>query len=356
MKRIAIITFHENNNFGAHLQMYGLYRKLNDIGYDCHLLNYRCERVFRVGAPHPLKFTWNLKNFIIDVIYGSQKRKKYKKLLEFQDKYVTNKTKQYDIDSIKSISENFDAYIVGSDMVWGLDVTDHDYTYFLDFVQKTTKKLTYGSSIGKDWTEDERKKIANLLEDFEYLSVRETETADQLERMIGKRPDVVSDPTMLLTSKEWMPFVAPRQIKEKYVVVYFNSKDNKAIEDAKLYAQTNKCKVYMIGIEIAKDGYKCLPAYSIENFLSLIYHAEAVFTASYHGMLFSLYFHKELYYYLRHPESRMLTAANRLGVEERDATKVDIFNMKDIDYTLVDQNLKAYRDYSINQLANAINS
>ena len=71
-------------------------------------------------------------------------------------------------------------------MVWGLDVTDHDYTYFLDFVQKTTKKLTYGSSIGKDWTEDERKKIANLLEDFEYLSVRETETADQLERMIGK--------------------------------------------------------------------------------------------------------------------------------------------------------------------------
>lgn len=356
MKRVAIITFHENNNFGAHLQMYGLYRKLNDLGYDCFLLNYRCERVFRVGAPHPLKFTLNLKDLYIDLVYGTQKRKKYAKLMDFQNQYVTKKTKQYDINSIKKITESFDAYIVGSDMVWGLDVTDHDYTYFLDFVPSKTKKLTYGSSIGKSWTEEERRKIADLLKDFTYLSVREHETANRLNHMIGKLPDVVCDPTMLLSKDEWMPFVAPRQKREKYVVVYFNSKDNKALNDAKAYAQKNGYKVYLIGIEMSKKGYECLPAYSIENFLSLIFYAEAVFTASYHGMLFSLYFHKKLFYYLRHPESRMLTVSARLNVEQRDATQSDIFTLEDINYQEVDKRIEEYRNYSITQLTAAIDS
>ena len=34
-------------------------------------------------------------------------------------------------------------------------------------------------------------------------------------------------------------------------------------------------------------------------------HANTVFTASYHGLLYSLYFHKNVYYYYHENKSRM---------------------------------------------------
>lgn len=47
-------------------------------------------------------------------------------------------------------------------------------------------------------------------------------------------------------------------------------------------------------------------------------HANTVFTASYHGLLYSLYFHKNVYYYNRENKSRMESLGEKLGISNRE--------------------------------------
>lgn len=57
--RICILTFHRAQNYGAVLQAYALQNKIEELGYTCDILDYRCEKIensyklFRVKSPSP---------------------------------------------------------------------------------------------------------------------------------------------------------------------------------------------------------------------------------------------------------------------------------------------------------------
>lgn len=44
-KKIGILTFHRTTNFGSLLQTYGLFKKIENLGYDCEIIDYRCPAV-----------------------------------------------------------------------------------------------------------------------------------------------------------------------------------------------------------------------------------------------------------------------------------------------------------------------
>lgn len=70
-------------------------------------------------------------------------------------------------------------------------------------------------------------------------------------------------------------------------------------------------------------------------------------TASYHGMLFSLYFHKQFAYFNRAHKSRMNTLSKRLCVDERNGEEYDVMSMLPIDYEKVEKALVMYRSESM---------
>ena len=82
-------------------------------------------------------------------------------------------------------------------------------------------------------------------------------------------------------------------------------------------------------------------------FLSLINDAAEVITASYHGMLFSIYFNKQFIYYNRAHKSRMNTLARRMNVQDCDGEGKDILQIPEINYSLVNKSVEAYRSYSV---------
>ena len=41
MKKIRTITFHNAHNYGAMLQAYALIKKLDELGYDAEIIDYR---------------------------------------------------------------------------------------------------------------------------------------------------------------------------------------------------------------------------------------------------------------------------------------------------------------------------
>jgi polysaccharide pyruvyl transferase WcaK-like protein len=279
--------------------------------------------------------------------------KKYNCLYNFlkQNMQLGTKCNRQDVTNVDG---DYDKYVVGSDIVWGLDITDADTAYFLDFVGNRDKKFAFSSSVGTPWSDDEKKLLRPLLQEFKYIAVREKESADWVEELTSERPDIVCDPTMLLSGEEWGAIKSDKYKNHKYVFVYFNESEGRCLEMAKNYAKQHNLEVYYVNYWGPIKGVHSVRPYSLEDFLSLIYHAQRVFTASYHGMLFSTYFEKNFVFFNRAHKSRMRTLAKRLNVEHCDGEVVDVNNLPDIDYGSVNEAVEEYRNYSMERLGQMI--
>ena len=43
--KIGLITFHRSTNFGSCLQAFALYKKIEMMGYQCEIIDYRCPAI-----------------------------------------------------------------------------------------------------------------------------------------------------------------------------------------------------------------------------------------------------------------------------------------------------------------------
>jgi len=344
--KIGLLTFHDTNNFGSFLQTFGLYKKVVDLGYECEIIDYQCEAIIKREQFGTYKPSLNPKEIVKDILVNRILRKKYKHLM----KWLRSNAKIsqcYERKTIASSNDKYDKFLVGSDIVWGMDITEGDTTYFLDFAN-SKKKTAFSSSVGNPWKDEEKSLLKPLLADFAYIAVRENESADWIEELTGERPNVVCDPTMLLTTSAWLKHTSKKYENKQYVLVYFPTE--KCLEDAKKYALKNHLKCWVINHGLPKKGTISVKPDYIQDFLSLFLNAQFVFTASYHGMLFSIYFNRQFAYYNRAHKSRMNTLAHKLEVTDRDGLEYDALQMKPIDYETVNTAVEEYRNYSIDCL------
>lgn len=347
--KIGLITFHDTTNFGSLLQTYGLYKKINDLGYDCDVIDYQCENIIKREIPAPLKLTLNPKAFLKDLIFGGIIRKKYKELHRFLTSEI-KLGKRCDKRSIQELRFQYDKFVIGSDITWGMDIIDKDLTFFLNFETCSKKKTAFSASVGNPWTKDEKLLIDPLIKEFCYIAVREDESADWVEELTGERPRVVCDPTMLITADDWKRYCYKRKDADRYVLVYFDNKNGDCLKTAKEYAAKHDLKVKLVGYGMSRKDVDIVRPLSLEDFLSLINDAAFVVTASYHGMLFSIYFNRQFAYYNRAHKSRMNTLARKLRVTDREGAEYDVLKMQPIDYDNVNAAVEEYRNYSINCL------
>lgn len=84
----------------------------------------------------------------------------------------------------------------------------------------------------------------------------------------------------------------------------------------------------------------------MEDFLSLILNAQCVFTASYHGMMFSIYYQKPFYFYNDKHGSRFDSVAKRLELESQKRLPNTEFSECIIDYDQVSNKVLAWRKES----------
>ena len=344
--KIGLITFHDTTNFGSLLQTYGLYKKIEELGFEIDVIDYKCESIIRREVPRPFNLWQHPKKLLKDILFERIKRKKYASLSTFLNSHMTL-SQSCDKETIHNLSPNYNKFIIGSDIVWGMDIIEEDLTFFLNFEQNSSKKTAFASSIGNPWSEKDKKLIKPLLNDFNYIAVREEESANWVEELTNNRPDVVCDPTMLLSSDKWLQHTYKRKDNGKYVLVYFDNNNGDCLNAAKRFAQNEGLSVKFINYGIPRKGVKNIQPISLEDFLSLISNAAKIVTASYHGLLFSIYFNKPFVYFNRAHKSRMNTLAHKLKVTNCDGQGKDILNMPDIDYNLVNKAVEKYRQESI---------
>ena len=93
----------------------------------------------------------------------------------------------YDRDNVQKANQEFDTFLVGSDLVWDFSINQNDLTYMLDFADKDAVKIAYASSVGTMWESEDRETVKNLLKRFQNIGVREHSIQKELDILIGKK-------------------------------------------------------------------------------------------------------------------------------------------------------------------------
>lgn len=347
--KIGLLTYHHTSNFGSMLQTYGLYLTVIKMGHECEVIDYRNGPVEQREFLKPLYQSRNIREAKNIILYGKYKKRKSKELKSFLEKKMQISSETYDAKSFQTINGKYDCILVGSDLVWDFSINGHDFAYMLDAVDDKTKKIAFASSVGSVWNEADLSDVCRLLNRFDAIAVRENTIKDVLSQRLDKNVDFVCDPTMLVKGEYWDQMARPRMISEPYVVCYMNA-GQAMYDDAIAYGHKHNLPVYMISCDWVPNGLKAIRPKNIEEFLSLIKNAETVFSASYHGMLFSLYFNKNFYFYNRGWKDRMKSIADYLQLADREHWNPE----KDsniIDYTYVNQKLDAFRESSLEKLS-----
>ena len=349
--KIGILTFQRTSNFGSMLQTYALAAAVRALGYNAEVIDYRCSSVESRERLTP-KFS-SLRDIARYLIVDRKLIKKGKALLSFlMGKCMLSSRRFEKSDLNKSLTE-YDIFIVGSDIVWDPLITKSDLTFFSDFVPQNKGKISFASSLGKEpyynslfW----EKAFYNLTL-FDSIAVREEKTAKIFSDYLKRDVKWVCDPTLLLDVNEWNKVTSDKYKGKNYVLVYFNA--GTSVEDAIEYAKKINAEVYLVNYSFPVKGTKSISEINLEDFLSLIKYAKCVFTGSYHGMLFSIYFEKEFWFYNRAHAERMISLASRFDLLSRDRGKNQLV-MESIDYSKITPLVKEFRNESKKWLNNAI--
>lgn len=324
------MTWHTYNNYGSLLQAYALQEAFSKGGVTSYLVNYdpECSRgnEFKSKADY---LRYHAKKVLKQCCRDSEGPLSRRVFPQFKDErrdfaYQTFRSKylrftgkcEYASDFFK-LNEEYEILACGSDQIWA--PTRFNPRYFLDFAKDPSRCLAYAPSIGLPEIEDEttRQQVAFLAGRIEHLSVREKRGAEILESLLGSMPEVVLDPTALLTGAEWRSRFSideEASAADPYAICYFLSNDKQKWSSAKEIAEANGLKLR--GIPVFKDdskrGVELCEGVGPAEFLSLVANASMIFTDSFHGTMFSLLFHVEPFVYRRFSDKSKTNQNSRI--------------------------------------------
>ncbi len=363
--KVGILTFHSALNYGAILQAYALQETLKNKKVDVEIINYSPSTIEK----HYTKFDGKksihkvvLKNLRTIISRSLQYNLLRARKLAFQDFVNKNVNMSKITYSTKNLLQKnihkYDVVITGSDQVWNPKYAkDSMDVYFLAFENSNVKKVSYAASIGNaDFNVEDRKNINYWLDDFSDISVRERKGYDQISKLVNKDISINVDPTLLLSSKQWLNVAdnsnSPIPSKE-YILVYGLEQNSDLIEIVNKLSEITKLKVVHFGKRSTYNN-ELLKMYTQgpSSFIQAFNNAEYVITNSFHGTVFSVIFKKQ-FINIPHKDnnSRMDELLTYLNLKDRvvdDIVNIDrIFNeinYEEID-NLVDKRVKESNDY-----------
>jgi hypothetical protein len=331
--KASLITIKGLYNYGAVLQAYATFKYLKNLGCEVEVIDYYPD-YFENDTPI-------LKKIAIQLL-TSVKKYKFRKFsvreMNFTSKTYRNYKELLD-ENIKS-----DLFIVGSDQVWNSQLSSGklDPAYFLEFTE-SKNKVAFSSSIGRtDVNANELKQMKEYLDKFSKIAVRESSAKEMLEDNGIKDVLNVLDPVFLLDKEDYKKFVKPVNYG-KYLLIYSFDKNTSTEKTAKEIAKKLGLKVLEIGIFRSKyNPDKYIHNAGIEDFLSLMYHAEFVITSSFHGTAFSILLNKQFISVAPSVrKTRLENITNLLGIGERLITEKTDYKIdeliKPIDYEKVNK-------------------
>lgn len=346
--RVGILTFHDALNYGAVLQAYALKAELDKI-CECDIINYYNAYFHKEPKQS------GIKSLVSNLLYGRQWTCRAEKFEQFRKDFLCVGNEKFSDKDLLKLNNKYDAFIVGSDQVWNLSCSGGSHSYFLDFVNENEKKYSYAASFGAEHPILGQTEI-DLLKSFNLISVREKSAVEYLENKINKPIKAVLDPTFLLTETQYVQNFALKEKnkRKKYILLYEVLNGYKIEAYARRLAQ--KCKLNIICISQSnklRHGMHVVRSSGPIDWLNLFYNAEYVVTNSFHGLAFSLIFHKQFFVELLPPpattNARMIELLRDLGLSDRIINS-DKNCENNVNYEIIDSTFSQKRKESLDYI------
>lgn len=364
MTKCAILTINVGiMNYGNRLQNFALQSALEKLGCKVETINYHPTYPNMIKPSNDrnlvywiIKVLKGIKHRFIWLFERNNKRIKSQKFNCFVNDYINWSQKEYDINSdLVSLGQQYDYFICGSDQVWNPYWEGTNPIYYMDFAPKR-KRITYAVSFGVDNIPDNMKKyMSQKISDIDFLACREDVGIDLNRYLTGKEAVQVIDPVFLLSKEEWeklMKAPAKRVTGKKYILVYFLGQISKKQRQIlkKIKADENLDIIYLD--RFSRNSYYAEP----REFLYFVRNAEMVVTDSFHGIAFSIIFHKRIMYWNRSLDngenqdmsSRLTSIFKLFGyINNSDELKVpyklfDYPNVENIEKKIEEERKKGY--------------
>lgn len=361
--KIAWITVHRTLNYGTMLQAYACNRILREFGYDTLLVDYYRSKDYRDSSfQTPLSYyrfrkraadAKNLRERLALALKSAASYRSTKRFHAICDAFLREHltlTEPYDSsEALKRDPPRADLYCAGSDQIWNTEYNGGiDEAFYLTFAPQGRAKLSFASSIGLDrLTEEDGKRVRELLSEFSAISVRE-ESAKSLLGQLGLVSTAVLDPTLLLDAAQWEQLASKPLLDEPYLLIYKLKGDGRLDRAAHEIARQRKLKIVRLAFghagKAADETTVILP--EVGEFLSLMKNASFVVTNSFHGACFSINFNRQFLAVTRERyNSRLTNVLEKTGLTDRLLTRdaADATALPDIAFEAVNRRLDAER-------------
>ncbi|AFY50747.1 Polysaccharide pyruvyl transferase [Nostoc sp. PCC 7524] len=279
MKKVGILTYHHAINYGANLQAYALWKTLKNHDYEVEIIDYRPAKA--------IKQYFFGSNFLSHLIKAPK-----------VENFLTNKTKLskptvYTRSNLLKQNFDYDVLITGSDEVWNINsFRGFDPAYFLDFMsQSRISKISYAASFGSTTTLGSyQEEIKKLIQQFDYVSVRDSNSLNIIQEECKSKAIQVFDPTLILD--DYSEITSNIKYDKKYLLIYgyiLNSLEENLV---KSLAKLKNLSIISVGCN-NKFADKNIVVASIGDWLGYYKQASYVVTSFYHGAIFAVIFRKQ---------------------------------------------------------------
>lgn len=340
------LTFDHTTNYGSCFQAFALQRAIEKITVRGEKCSYFLIPI-KTFKDYPIN---RIKNLLISPFMSLHRLQ----FIPFENKYM-NFASCSSLRELPSLNAQADAFVCGSDVIWNPDYNSGLGAFFLDFATKY--KFSYAASFGKteiskndlDFT---REKLAS----FDAVSVREKTSLEIVCKCTEKPIEMVSDPVLLLETKDWDEITAPCpvSVSKRYIFVY-STHLNKTFKSFIVALRKQTGLEVILSTCGPKQALKqgMLSVQSPQEWLSLLKHAEFIVTNSFHATVFSVMFHKKFYTVVAGDKAkginmRMNDFLNTVGLGVRIYSSVpEVIDTSEIDFTHTDSVIVRMRSESL---------
>jgi len=373
MKKIGILNFqHSNDNYGAVIQAAALTYILKKQGFEgAEHIDFIpkskpppplpfLKRIIRLFSKNPFRII-KIKLTKNNEIIGNAQT-----FEDFRNKHINRTKKNYNnLNELSEIKNTYSAVIVGSDQVWRIAFTNKfSSAYFLSFLSKNTKKISYAASFGLDYWEESKTSELTLnikkeLQKFDAVSVREKSGVNICHDVFDVKATHVLDPTLLVDYSFYENILSNLSSQYNESIVYYKLDLNEVfLEFVSTIASKLQCNSQNIYYqeEMNKKNFTDVP-----EWLSKINNSQLVITDSFHCVCFSIIFKKQFICIANEMRGieRLQSLLGELGLMDRicfdysvDASQY--FLKKPIEYADIEIKIKELRSLSNVFLNNAL--
>lgn len=354
-------------NYGSFLQAYGLKSILEELGAEVSFVDYEPQAT--LIAPDGKKgFQRKIKKALEVFSYKAPFKEKIK-FIKYKKNYAANYFPYLGIDDRMNYRPELDVLVIGSDEVFNCVQNNTNVGFTPELFgegNKAKKLVSYAASFGNTTLEKLEKynvkdRISGLLQNFDALSVRDSNSGEVVKALTGKEPLYNLDPVLMYDFCGKCKDIPDKVCDERYMIFYgYSGRFTKEeCDTVRSYARENGLKVFCIGgVQNCCDRFiDCNPF----EVLGYFKNAECVVTDTFHGTIMSVITHRKFVSFVRksgYGNSEKLTdLLNRLKLNDRiinDMNTLSDMLSDSIDYSKTDEIIERERKNTYEYLKGVI--